>query len=87
LTKVIKPWIIIKNLFTDLSNYKIIKKPKYALKTKTETATEPGSVIGIKTLLDTISIALQNRRESNQEGSSKQTASVTPLLVKQPQSQ
>jgi len=43
--------------------------------------------MGIETLLDTIFITLQNKRESNQEGSSKQTASVTPPLVKQPQSQ
>ena len=30
---------------------------------------------------------MQNKRESNQKGSSKQTASATPPLVKQPQSQ
>jgi len=71
LTKVIKLRIIIKNLFTDLSNYKIIKKPKYALKTETETTTEPKLVIRIETPLDTISIALQNRRKSNQKGLSK----------------
>jgi len=65
LTKVIKPQIIIKNLFTDLNNYKIIKESKYALKTKTETTTKPKSVIGIEAPLDTISIALQNRKESN----------------------
>ena len=41
----------------------------------------------IKTPLDTMSIALQNRRESNQEGLSKQMASATPPLVKTPQSQ
>ena len=58
LTKVIKPQIIIKNLFTDLSNYKVIKKPKYTLKTETETAIKPRLVMGIKTPLDTISIAL-----------------------------
>jgi len=87
LTKVIKLKIIIKNLFIDLSNYKIIKKPKYILKVETETATEPKSVIGIETLLNTISIALQDRRESNQKNSSKQMASTTPPLIKQPQSQ
>jgi len=58
LTKVIKLKIIIKNPFTDLSNYKIIKKPKYTLETETETIIKPRSVIGIKTLLDTISIIL-----------------------------
>jgi len=40
--------------------------------------------MGIKTPLDIISIVLQNRRESNQEGLSKQMASATPPLVKQP---
>ena len=70
------------NSFTNLSNYKIIKKPKYILKTKTETATKPRSVIEIETPLDTISITLQNKRESNQEGLSKQTASATPPLIK-----
>jgi len=34
-----------------------------------------------------MSITLQDRRESNQEGLSKQTASATPPLVKKPQSQ
>ena len=58
LTKVVKLQIIIKNLFTDLSNYKVIKKRKYTLKAKTETAIEPKLVMGIKILLDTISIAL-----------------------------
>ena len=43
--------------------------------------------MGIETLLDTISIALQNGRESNQEGLNKQMASATPPLIKQPQSQ
>jgi len=65
LTKVMKLQIIIKNLFTDLSNYKIIKKPKYILKTKTETTTKPKLVMGIETLLDTMSITLQNGRKSN----------------------
>jgi len=58
LTKVIKPQIIMENLFTDLSNYKIIKELKYTLKTETETTTEPRSVVGVETLLGTISIAL-----------------------------
>ena len=58
LTKVIKPQIIIKNPFTDLSNYKIIKEPKYTLEAKTETTTEPKSVVRVKTLLGTISITL-----------------------------
>ena len=39
--------------------------------------------MGIETPLDTISIALQDKRERNQENSSKQTASATPLLVKE----
>ena len=45
--------------------------------------------MGIETLLNTISIALQNERESNQKGSSKQMASATLPLVqdKKPQSQ
>ena len=60
-----------KNLFIDLDNYKIIEEPKYTLETKTETATEPRLVMGIETLLDTMSITLQNGRESNQEGLSK----------------
>jgi len=87
LTKVIKLWIIIKNLFTDLSNYKVIKEPKYILEAETETATELRLVIGIETPLDTMSIALQNRRKSNQKGLSKQMASTTPPLIQKPQSQ
>ena len=43
--------------------------------------------MGVETLLGIMSIALQNRRESNQEGSSKQMASATPPLVKPLQSQ
>jgi len=43
--------------------------------------------MGIEIPLNTMSIILQNRRESNQEGSSKQIASTTPPLVKLPQSQ
>jgi len=43
--------------------------------------------MGIKTPLDTMSIALQNGRKSNQKNSSKQTANTTPPLVKPPQSQ
>jgi len=84
LVKIVKLRVIIKNLFTDLSNYEIIEKPKYILKAKTETATELRSVMGIKTPLDIISIALQNGKESNQKGLSKHTASATPPLVKQP---
>ena len=38
--------------------------------------------MGIKTLLDIMSIISQNGRERNQEGLSKHNASVTPLLVK-----
>ena len=65
MTKIIKLYIIIKNLFTNLSNYKVIKKPKYILETETETAIKLRLVIGIKTPLDIISIILQDRRESN----------------------
>jgi len=43
--------------------------------------------MGIETPLDIIFIALQDGRESNQEDLSKQMASVTPPLVKTPQSQ
>jgi len=43
--------------------------------------------MGIETPLNTMSITLQNERESNQKGLSKQTANATPPLVKQPQSQ
>jgi len=42
-----------------------LKKLKYALKTKTETATEFRLVVGIETPLDIMSITLQNKRESN----------------------
>ena len=37
----------------------------------TNSETETKSVAGIKTLLDTVSITLRTRRESNQEGLSK----------------
>ena len=47
-----------KNLFTDLSNYEIIKEPKYALEAKTETTIKPGSVMGIEIPLDIMSIVL-----------------------------
>ena len=82
LTKVIKPKIIIKNPFTDPSNYKINKKPKYILKAKTKTNTEPKLIMGIETPLDTMSIALQDRKERNQKSLSKQIASVTPPFIK-----
>ena len=65
LTKIVKPRVIMKNPFTDLSNYEVIKEPKYTLKVKTETTTKHRSVMGIETLLDITSIALQDRRESN----------------------
>ena len=76
-----------KNLFTDLGNYEIIKKPKYALETKTKTTTELKLVMGIETPLDTISIALQDKRESNQKDLSKHIASATPLFIKGKMSQ
>ena len=43
--------------------------------------------MGIETPLNTISITLQNGRESNQKGLSKQMASATPPLIKPLQSQ
>ena len=57
--------MVIKNPFTDLSNYKVIVTPKYTLKAKTETDIKTRSVVGIKTPLDIISITLQNKRERN----------------------
>ena len=68
--EVIKAVIPDMNLFVDQSNYKLLKH-KYTSKTKTETATKCKSVIGIETLLNTISIALQNGREKNQDSLSK----------------
>jgi len=47
-----------KNLFTDLNNYKIIKEPKYVLEAETETTTKPRLVMGVETLLGTMSIIL-----------------------------
>jgi len=38
--------------------------------------------MGIETPLNTISITLQNKRERNQKGSSKQMASAIPLFIK-----
>ena len=74
--------MVIKNLFTDLSNYEVIIAPEYASEAETETDTETRLVVGIETPLDIISIVLQDRRERNQEDSSKQKTSVTPPLVK-----
>ena len=71
MTLVVKLKIVIKNPFTDLSDYEVIVIPKYTLEAKTETNTETGSVVGIKTPLNIISIALQDRRERNQEGLNK----------------
>ena len=70
-----------KNLFTDLSNYEIIKELEYTLEVEIEITIEPKLVVGIETLLDIISIALQNGKKSNQKGLNKQMASVTSLLV------
>ena len=77
-----KPKIIIKNPFTDSSNYEVVTKSKYILKAETETTTEPKLVVGIKTPLNIIFITLQNRRERNQNGLSKQSASATPPFIK-----
>ena len=38
--------------------------------------------MGIEIPLDMMFIALQDKRERNQKGSSKQTASVTPSFIK-----
>ena len=38
--------------------------------------------MGIKTLLDIMSIALQNKKERNQKGLNKQSANTTPLFIK-----
>ena len=70
------------NPFVDQSNYKVLEGPKYALKTKTETAIKNRLVMGIETLLDIISIILQNKRERNQNSLNKQNANTTPPLVK-----
>ena len=40
------------------------------------------SVMEIKTLLNTISIVLQNGKKRNQDNLSKQNASTTPLFIK-----
>ena len=77
-----KPKIIIKNPFTDLSDYKVIKAFKYILKAKTETNTKPRSVIGIETPLNIIFIASQDKKEKNQNSLSKQKANATPPFVK-----
>jgi len=74
--------VIIKNLFTDLSNYKVVVTPKYTLKTKIKTVIKPKLVVGIKTLLDIMSIVLQNGRKRNQEGLNKQDISATLLFIK-----
>jgi len=73
---------ISKNPFADKSNYKALKWLKYALEAETEIATKQNSVMGIETSLDTMSIALQNKKEKNQKSSSKQKANITPLFVK-----
>jgi len=65
LIKIIKLRVIIKNLFINLGDYEIIEEFKYVLETKTETAIKPRLVVGIKTPLNTMSIVLQNGRESN----------------------
>ena len=70
------------NLFIDQSDYEVIKEPKYALKAKTETTSEPESVMRIETPLNIMSIALQNGRERSQKSSSKQSTSATPPLIK-----
>jgi len=80
--KITKAKILDINPFINQSNYKVLKRPKYTSKTETETATKNRSVIGIKILLNTISITSQNKGERNQKSSSKQNANVTPLLIK-----
>ena len=80
--EVIKAEIQNVNPFIDQSNYEVLKGPKYTSKTKTKTATKSGLIMGIETLLNTISIALQNKRKRNQKGLNKQMASITPLFIK-----
>ena len=71
------------NLFVNQSDYKIFKKIfKYTLKAKTEKATKSGLITKIETLLNTMSIALQNKNKKNQNSSSKQNVNVTPPFVK-----
>ena len=69
--EVIKTKILKINPFVNLSDYKVIKEPKYILKAETETTIKPKLIMGIKTLLDIMSITLQDRRERNQKGLSK----------------
>jgi len=69
--EITKPEIPEINLFVNQSDYEVIKEPKYILEAETETTTKPKSVMGIETPLNTMSIILQNGRESNQEGLSK----------------
>jgi len=56
--KITKLKILETNLFIDQSDYKVIEELKYTLKTETETALKPESVMGIETPLDTMSIIL-----------------------------
>jgi len=70
------------NPFVDQSDYKVLKEPEYTSKVKTKTATESGLIMGIETLLDIMSIALQDRKERNQNSLNKQSANATPLFVK-----
>ena len=61
-TKVTKAKIHKTNLFVNQSNYKVLKEPKYALKTKTEQISKSRLVIGIKILLNTMSITSQKKK-------------------------
>ena len=50
-------------MFADQNDYKDLKAPKYVLKVETETTIKSRLVVNIEILLDTASIALQNRRK------------------------
>ena len=65
LTLIVKPKVVIKNLFTDLNNYEVIIASEYTLEAKTETTIKLRLVIEIKTPLNIISITLQDRKERN----------------------
>jgi len=79
--KIIKAKIPKADPFVDQGNYKVLKEPKYTSEAETETATKSRLIMGIETPLNTIFIALQDRKERNQDGLSKQNASVTPPFV------
>ena len=64
-----------------MSGAQRIRIPEVIREVETKSAIETELVIGIKTLLDIITITLQCRREDNQESHSKQDTSTTPPIV------